>query len=333
MFSQDQQQTWILSLGFKNNISADFKAWIMYNNPDIYSPTKQLSIKYSELNNLKDTHNYELLKGTIQAPWFKFLHKLQNNTHINIDSNNIHENLDEKQDEEQLHQDKDEEQLHQDKDEDIDWKLKYHNLLKDTNNYKQQYLKEHKLRKAFNTTITQQRQVINNYIQTENKHKREIQHITQYLNEIKIREKQTRDELQKSITKIDEYETYIRECYNTLISVEKEIKIIKQENKSFKQDFKDISSSSLSQQTITQLQQQYEKLSFPQYPTIICPITQEIMVEPVIAFDGQSYEKTAIEQWFQSNNKSPSNGTELPSRMLIANHSLRKVIAEIITST
>jgi chromosome segregation ATPase len=339
MSSQDQQQTWILSLGFKNNISADFKAWIMYNNPDIYSPTKQLSIKYSELNNLKDTHNYEYLKGTIQAPWFKFLHKLQNNTHINIDSNNIQDKHQDKEDQHQdKHQDKedqhqDKEDQHQDKNEDIDWKLKYHNLLKDTNNYKQQYLKEHKLRKAFNTTITQQRQVINNYIKTENKHKRHIQHITQYLNEIKIREKQTRDELQKSITKIDEYEIYIRECYNTLISAEKEIKIIKKENNSFKQDFKDISSSSLSQQTITQLQQKYETLSFPQYPTIICPITQEIMVEPVIAFDGQSYEKTAIEQWFQSNNKSPSNGTELPCRMLIANHSLRKVITEITTST
>lgn len=334
MSSLDQQQTWILSLGFKNNISADFKAWIMYNNPDIYSPTKQLSIKYSELSNLKETHNYEYLKGTIKAPWYKFLQKLEDNTHIttqidiqedtnNIDNNdsNIQENTNNN--------------IHDASNNDlnIDWKLKYHNLLKDTNDYKQKYLKEHKLRKAFNTTITQQRQVINNYIQTENKHKREILHITQYLNEIKIREKQTRDELQKSITKIDEYETYITECYNTLISAEKEIKIIKQENKSFKQDFKDISSSSLSQQTITQLQQQYEKLSFPQYPTIICPITQEIMVEPVIAFDGQSYEKTAIEQWFKSNNKSPSNGTELPSRILIANHSLRKLIAEIVTST
>ena len=334
MSSLDQQQTWILSLGFKNNISADFKAWIMYNNPDIYSPTKQLSIKYSELSNLKETHNYEYLKGTIKAPWYKFLQKLEDNIHIttqidiqedtnNIDNNdsNIQENTNNN--------------IHDASNNDlnIDWKLKYHNLLKDTNDYKQKYLKEHKLRKAFNTTITQQRQVINNYIQTENKHKREILHITQYLNEIKIREKQTRDELQKSITKIDEYETYITECYNTLISAEKEIKIIKQENKSFKQDFKDISSSSLSQQTITQLQQQYEKLSFPQYPTIICPITQEIMVEPVIAFDGQSYEKTAIEQWFKSNNKSPSNGTELPSRILIANHSLRKLIAEIVTST
>ncbi len=349
MSSQDQQQTWILSLGFKNNISADFKAWIMYNNPDIYSPTKQLSIKYSELNNLKDTHNYELLKGTIQAPWFKFLHKLQNNTHINIDSNNIHENqheeephLDEKQRQEEPHLDEkqrqEEQHLHQkqhkdEKDEDIDWKLKYHNLLKDTNNYKQQYLKEHKLRKAFNATITQQRQVINNYIQTENKHKREIQHITQYLNEIKIREKQTRDELQKSITKIDEYEIYIRECYKTMVDFEKQYDILELENNSFKQNFSNISSSQLTSQTITQLQQKYETLSFPQYPTIICPITQEIMVEPVIAFDGQSYEKTAIEQWFQSNNKSPSNGTELPSRILIANHSLRKLIAEITTST
>jgi len=319
MSSQYQQQTWILSLGFKHNISADFKAWIMYNNPDIYSPTKQLSIKYSELNNLKEEHNYESLKGTKIAPWHKFLLNLKDNTHIttelhiNEDTNNIDDAIN--------------------NDLNIDWKLKYHNLLKDNNTYKQKYLKEYHLRKAINNTITQQRQVINDYIQKENKNKTEIQHITQQLNEIKIKEKQTREKLYRCLNRIDQYENYIRECYNTLINAEKEINILKQENNSFKQDFNDISSSSLSQETITQLQQQYEKLSFPQYPTIICPITQEIMVEPVIAFDGQSYEKTSIEEWFKTNNKSPSNGTELPSRILIANHSIRKLIAEIVSST
>ena len=79
MTTTDQHKLWILSLGFKNNTSADFKAWIMYNNPDTYSSTKQLSIRYSDLNILKDTHNYTSLKGTIDAPWFKFLHKLRNN--------------------------------------------------------------------------------------------------------------------------------------------------------------------------------------------------------------------------------------------------------------
>ena len=118
-----------------------------------------------------------------------------------------------------------------------------------------------------------------------------------------------------------------------MVDFEKQYDILKLENDSFKQNFSNISSSQLSSQAISTLQQKYEKLSFPQYPTIICPITQEIMVEPVIAFDGQSYEKTAIEQWFQSNNKSPSNGTELSSRILIANHSLRKLIAEITSST
>ncbi len=342
----DQQQTWILELGFKNNISADFKAWIMYNNPDIYSPTKQLSIKYSELSNLKQTHNYEYLKGTIKAPWHKFLQKLKHNININPDTIHIQQNttnidnpsnndLNTTNIDNPSNNDLNTTNIDNPSNNDlnIDWKLKYHNLLKDTNEYKQRYFKEHKLRKAFNTTITQQRQVINNYVQNENKDKRQIQHITQQLNEIKIKEKQTRNELYTCFIKIKDYEKYIRECYNTLINYEKEINILKQENNSFKQDFKDMSSSSLSHETITQLQQQYEKISFPQYPTIICPITQEIMVEPVIAFDGQSYEKTAIEQWFQSNNKSPSNGTELPTRILIANHSLRKLIAEIVTST
>ena len=33
-------------------------------------------------------------------------------------------------------------------------------------------------------------------------------------------------------------------------------------------------------------------------PDFICPITQEIMRDPVIALDGHSYERTAITQWF-----------------------------------
>lgn len=303
MTATDQHKLWILSLGFKNNTSADFKAWIMYNNPDTYSSTKQLSIRYSDLNVLKDTHNYTSLKGTIDAPWFKFLHKLRNNTYttteLNHDTNNNND------------------------DSNIDWKLKYTQLLKETNTYKDKYLSVKNMNKALNNTITKQRNTIKYYTEHKNKTEQEIQLITRNFKEI-----------QTSLTnKINTYEDYINKCYQTMLDFEKQYDILKLENDSFKQNFSNISSSQLSSQTISTLQQKYEKLSFPQYPTIICPITQEIMVEPVIAFDGQSYEKTAIEQWFQSNNKSPSNGTELSSRILIANHSLRKLIAEITSST
>ena len=32
----------------------------------------------------------------------------------------------------------------------------------------------------------------------------------------------------------------------------------------------------------------------------VCPITQEIMRDPVILSDGHTYEKTAIEKWFET---------------------------------
>lgn len=58
-----------------------------------------------------------------------------------------------------------------------------------------------------------------------------------------------------------------------------------------------------------------------------CPITQEIMDEPVIAADGHSYEKKAIEKWFeQGNNSSPKTGAKLESTALTPNYTLRSLI-------
>jgi hypothetical protein len=37
-----------------------------------------------------------------------------------------------------------------------------------------------------------------------------------------------------------------------------------------------------------------------------CPITRQIMLDPVVAADGHSYERTAIQKWFDTGNtKSP----------------------------
>ena len=38
----------------------------------------------------------------------------------------------------------------------------------------------------------------------------------------------------------------------------------------------------------------------------LCPITRQIMLDPVVAADGHSYERTAIQKWFDTGNtKSP----------------------------
>jgi len=58
----------------------------------------------------------------------------------------------------------------------------------------------------------------------------------------------------------------------------------------------------------------------------LCPITREIMVDPVICTDGHTYERQAIEQWFRSHSRSPKTNQHLTSRMLIPNHALRMTI-------
>ncbi len=40
----------------------------------------------------------------------------------------------------------------------------------------------------------------------------------------------------------------------------------------------------------------------------VCPITQDMMQEPVVASDGHTYERTAIELWLKNNNTSPMTG-------------------------
>ncbi|KAJ6227803.1 regulator of chromosome condensation protein [Anaeramoeba flamelloides] len=58
----------------------------------------------------------------------------------------------------------------------------------------------------------------------------------------------------------------------------------------------------------------------------ICPITFEIMIDPVIAIDGYTYEREAIESWFEKNKISPMTGKELISIKLIPNNSLKNQI-------
>ena len=58
-----------------------------------------------------------------------------------------------------------------------------------------------------------------------------------------------------------------------------------------------------------------------------CPITQELMVDPVFATDGQSYERAAIEQWLAEHDTSPATGAALGSRDVTPNIALRKAIA------
>jgi interleukin-1 receptor-associated kinase 4 len=60
-----------------------------------------------------------------------------------------------------------------------------------------------------------------------------------------------------------------------------------------------------------------------------CPLTMEMMRDPVMTVDGQTYERREITSWFALGNRtSPLTGAELPSTNLTPNIALRKAIQE-----
>jgi Mg-chelatase subunit ChlD len=64
----------------------------------------------------------------------------------------------------------------------------------------------------------------------------------------------------------------------------------------------------------------------------LCPITQEVMTDPVIGSDGITYERTAIEAWFAAgHNTSPLTRAPMTSRSLVPNIALRTLIEESTT--
>ncbi|KAJ3691047.1 hypothetical protein LUZ61_020211 [Rhynchospora tenuis] len=60
----------------------------------------------------------------------------------------------------------------------------------------------------------------------------------------------------------------------------------------------------------------------------ICPIFQEVMVDPCVASDGYTYDRKSIELWLRLNDKSPMTNLKLPNKNLIPNHSLRSAILD-----
>ncbi|DBA80137.1 TPA: hypothetical protein ACH3X2_007613 [Trebouxia sp. C0005] len=61
-----------------------------------------------------------------------------------------------------------------------------------------------------------------------------------------------------------------------------------------------------------------------------CPITKVLLVEPVIAADGHTYEKSAMEHWLEQHVTSPVTGTKLMHARLVPNRVFRSIIANSV---
>jgi hypothetical protein len=69
----------------------------------------------------------------------------------------------------------------------------------------------------------------------------------------------------------------------------------------------------------------------PDINAFLCPITREIMEDPVMAADGHTYEHRAIAAWFALGRRtSPSTGANIGSNNLIPNVGIRKAIEDFL---
>eukprot|EP00250_Pteridium_aquilinum_P010199 c19210_g1_i1 orf=350-3373(-) len=67
----------------------------------------------------------------------------------------------------------------------------------------------------------------------------------------------------------------------------------------------------------------------PPFDTFCCPLSKEVMRDPVSVVIGQTYERERIENWFASgNNSDPVTKTVLPVLDLKPNHKIRECIEE-----
>jgi len=58
----------------------------------------------------------------------------------------------------------------------------------------------------------------------------------------------------------------------------------------------------------------------------LCPITQDLMLDPVCTHDNFTYERTAIERWFETHQTSPMTNLPLSNLQLRPNLGLKEQI-------
>jgi hypothetical protein len=84
-------------------------------------------------------------------------------------------------------------------------------------------------------------------------------------------------------------------------------------------------------QTEKTQEKQSDKVTIPE--EFFCPITNEIMTDPVITPQGTSFEKSAIVDWLSRNSTCPMTREPLQANQLIPNRSLKDLIEKWQTQT
>ena len=67
-------------------------------------------------------------------------------------------------------------------------------------------------------------------------------------------------------------------------------------------------------------------------PELVCPISHELMCDPVFAADGHSYERADITEWLKGHNTSPLTGEALANTQLTPSHAMRGLVQRFVDS-
>ena len=57
----------------------------------------------------------------------------------------------------------------------------------------------------------------------------------------------------------------------------------------------------------------------------VCPLTHELMIDPVITMHGQTYERAPIERWLATHDTDPMTGAPLSDKTLRENVLVRSL--------
>ncbi len=76
---------------------------------------------------------------------------------------------------------------------------------------------------------------------------------------------------------------------------------------------------------------QGETLSDVEYESFFCPISQEVMKDPVITPYGVSYDRQSILSWLKKNNTCPITKNILSEKDLITNYALKNTIEDYLS--
>lgn len=62
----------------------------------------------------------------------------------------------------------------------------------------------------------------------------------------------------------------------------------------------------------------------------LCPISHDIMIDPVLTVNGLCYDRYCIEKWYESHNTDPCHGNKVQNKSLIPNLILKEIIHHFI---